>query len=113
MALLQIEYSRLQLSLAARLPSTSWSGAEDGHDAISPVPFARWDLEAPRNGRSQLRARFGSFLQDIDFFDAALFGISIPEAEVMDPQQRLLLEVPKQSTRLILPIEFVVGTVNE
>jgi acyl transferase domain-containing protein len=57
------------------------------------VAHSRWDLEAPRNGRSQLRARFGGFLQGVDHFDAAQFGITIPEAELMDPQQRLLLEV--------------------
>lgn len=79
--------------MAARLPRSDWRTIVGGYDAISVVPFLRWDLEIPRNGRSELRARFGGFLEKIDKFDAALFGISTPEAELMDPQQRLLLEV--------------------
>lgn len=34
----------------------------------------------------------GSYLDEIDLFDAAFFGISPREAELMDPQQRLFLE---------------------
>ncbi len=63
------------------------------------VSHARWDLDAPRNGKSQLRARFGGFLHGVDQFDAAHFGITIPEAELMDPQQRLLLEVSPHPPR--------------
>jgi acyl transferase domain-containing protein len=34
---------------------------------------------------------FGTFLQGVEQFDAAAFGLSGPEALAMDPQHRLLL----------------------
>ena len=64
-----------------------------GCDSIDIVPFSRWDVEMGRTGSSQPRARFGGWLQAIDTFDSAGFGITAPEADLMDPQQRLLLEV--------------------
>ena len=46
----------IHVSLAARLPSPAYcsggSGPAAGHDAISTVPFDRWDLEAARVSES-------------------------------------------------------------
>lgn len=38
-------------------------------------------------------AQMGGYLDDIDSFDAAFFGISASEATAMDPQQRLAMQV--------------------
>lgn len=64
-------------------------------DAITRVPHSRWDVsqQAKSSGMSDsLAPQFGSFLNDVDQFDSALFGIMASEALTMDPQQRLLLQ---------------------
>ena len=59
-----------------------------GDTTFGPVPSSRWDGD-----ELGPRAPVGSFLDDIDRFDAQAFGISPREARELDPQQRLLLEV--------------------
>ena len=64
-------------------------------DAITRVPHSRWDTlqQAKSSGMAgTLAPQFGSFLNDVDQFDSALFGIMASEALTMDPQQRLLLQ---------------------
>ena len=96
----------MQISLAVRLPTNTVCAFDCSEEAISLVPYVRWDLNAPHGGKSHLRARFGSFLEGIDTFDGTYFGISLSEAELMDPQQRLLLEVLNHE---FLPILFILG----
>lgn len=60
---------------------------------LHPETIRKLSMQADKR---RLRARFGGFLSHPDHFDAGLFGISGPEAELMDPQQRLLLEVRTQ-----------------
>ena len=78
-------------------PVSLWQLLYQGVDAIRPVPEDRWDADrfyspkAQQPGRRS--AREAGFLDSIDGFDAAFFGISGRVAEQMDPQQPLLLEV--------------------
>ena len=78
-------------------PSALWELLSNGVDAIREVPAERWraDEVHARAGNTPglIVPRWGGFLEDIDGFDAAFFGISSREAQGMDPQQRLLLEV--------------------
>jgi len=79
----------------ANNPEAFFQLLEDGVDAIREVPPERWPLEAegPDTEGEERALRWGSFLDDVDKFDASFFGISPREAESLDPQQRLLLEV--------------------
>ncbi len=96
----------------SRSPSSEWGVAFPGgypgqialwqficerRSSIGEVPSERWELFD--DGSPEVKAalarttRWGSFLEDIDAFDAEFFEISPSEAAKMDPQQRLLLEV--------------------
>jgi phthiocerol/phenolphthiocerol synthesis type-I polyketide synthase B len=78
-------------------PEALWQFLWDGECAVGEVPSERWlpfDDGSPEVGAALARTtRWGSFLDDIDAFDAEFFEISLREAAKMDPQQRLLLEV--------------------
>ena len=78
-------------------PEALWQLLTQGKDAIREVPADRWSVRAfydpdPRKP-GKLSAFRGGFLNQIDRFDAAFFGMSPREASYLDPQQRLLLEV--------------------
>ena len=51
-----------------------------------------------------MRPRFGGWLDNVAEFDASLFGITAPEAELMDPQQRLVLELAWQVSQVIFKL---------
>ncbi len=78
-------------------PDAFWRLLSGGVDAVKEVPNDRWDKDAysdpDPSTPNKMHAPFGGFLDQVDLFDAAFFGISGREAESMDPQQRLLLEV--------------------
>lgn len=80
----------------ATTPAELWELLDTGVDAIGPVPVNRWDVDRYYSPKSQqpgrMNAREGGFLDEVDSFDAAFFGISARVAEQMDPQQRLLME---------------------
>ena len=78
-------------------PDALWQFLCERRSSIGEVPRERW--ERFDDGSPEVKAalasttRWGSFLHDIDAFDAEFFEISPTEAAKMDPQQRLLLEV--------------------
>lgn len=70
-------------------PDSYWRMLLDGFDAIAKIPPARvWQDDLPQ---------WGGWLDDIDLFDPAAFGISAREAAGIDPQQRLVLEVAAEA----------------
>ncbi|WP_193048599.1 type I polyketide synthase [Mycolicibacterium baixiangningiae] len=80
-----------------RGPEQLWDFLRDGRSAVGEVPPERWapfDDGSPEVAAALARTtRWGSFLSDVDAFDADFFEILPREAAKMDPQQRLLLEV--------------------
>lgn len=91
------------IGMGCRLPGnigTSeqfWQALSEGRCTVTEIPAERWDINAfydpdPRTP-GKMYTRHGSFLSDIDRFDASFFDLSAREATRMDPQQRLLLEV--------------------
>ncbi|MDA2893507.1 acyltransferase domain-containing protein [Mycolicibacterium sp. BiH015] len=82
-------------------PDELWDFLSEGRSAVSEVPPARWSWydDGSAEGAAALAGttRWGSYLSDIDEFDADYFEISPSEADKMDPQQRLLLEVTHEA----------------
>ncbi|MEL6580733.1 MAG: polyketide synthase [Cyanobacteria bacterium J06621_12] len=81
----------------ATSPEAYWKLLRDGVNTVTQVPAERWDIDRyydpDPNTPGQMYTRYGSFLDDVDCFDANFFGISPREAAELDPQQRLLLEI--------------------
>ncbi len=78
-------------------PDDFWDLISRGAITVGDVPPDRWDVDEwydpdpSTPGRTSVKS--ANFLEDVDHFDAAFFGIPPREAERMDPHQRLALEV--------------------
>jgi acyl transferase domain-containing protein/tryptophanase/pimeloyl-ACP methyl ester carboxylesterase len=73
---------------------TLWRNLEAGVSGIREVPADRWDWRRYVQARKgpQYYQRWGGFIDGVDMFDAALFGILPRDAVNIDPQERLFLE---------------------
>jgi rhizoxin synthesis polyketide synthase RhiC len=89
------------VGMAGRFPGAAsvdelWNLLARGIDPIGEIPSTRWlidDYFDPRPAvRGKTNSRWSGLLNDIELFDAGLFGIAPREAQLMDPQHRLLLE---------------------
>ncbi|MFJ4689644.1 beta-ketoacyl synthase N-terminal-like domain-containing protein, partial [Streptomyces sp. NPDC088789] len=84
------------VGIACRLPRADtpeafWQVLRDGHDTVTDFPADRPELHSSPAPRATTRK--GAFLDHVDRFDPAFFGIGPREAAAMDPQQRLMLEL--------------------
>jgi acyl transferase domain-containing protein len=74
-----------------------WRLLDEGRNAIRGVPPDRWNLARYYHGDGtapgSMATRWGGFVDTLQDFDAAFWGIAPREALRMDPQQRWLLEV--------------------
>ncbi|MFC8528827.1 type I polyketide synthase [Nocardia sp. NPDC057227] len=85
------------VGVACRLPGANdpdrfWRLLRDAENSIG-RPSPRRAAADPR-----IAGLTGGFLDEVDRFDAAFFGIAPREAAAMDPQQRLLLELAWEAT---------------
>jgi acyl transferase domain-containing protein/acyl-CoA synthetase (AMP-forming)/AMP-acid ligase II/thioesterase domain-containing protein len=82
-------------------PEAFWRSLRDGVASTRIVPSVRWNVEqfydAVRGTPGKTYTRCGSFIDNVDLFDADFFGITPAEANGLDPQHRLLLEVSWQA----------------
>jgi amino acid adenylation domain-containing protein len=78
-------------------PDAFWRLLTEGVDAIGELPPDRFDrqevYDPDPSAPGRIYSPYGGFLDQVDRFDAAFFGIAPREARRMDPQHRLLLEV--------------------
>lgn len=78
-----------------------WKLLNEGGSTTAEIPANRWDIDATYDPSPEATfksyIRHGSFIDNVDLFDANFFNIPHREAFQLDPQHRLLLEVSWES----------------
>lgn len=73
-----------------------WNNLSNQKDLIKEIPNDHFDyrpwFDPDPDIPNKLYCKWGSFVNDVDKFDASFFNISRREAEMMDPQLRLSLQ---------------------
>lgn len=89
------------IGVAGRYPKARnldelWSNLTQGVDCITEVPPERWSLDgffdAQRGRLGRSYTKWGGFIDGMDEFDPAFFGMTDLDAQIMDPQERLFLQ---------------------
>ncbi|MGN8844968.1 SDR family NAD(P)-dependent oxidoreductase [Niallia sp. HCP3S3_B10] len=89
------------IGVAGRYPMAQdldefWENLKKRKDCVTEIPTDRWDHNMyfnPNKGTiGKTYSRWGSFIGDVDKFDAHFFNILPNEAKFIDPQERLFLE---------------------
>lgn len=76
-----------------------WNNLQEGKWSVSEVPASRWDINQfyhPVYQSGKSISKWGGFLDDIEYFDAAYFGIAAEDAPQVDPLERQFLEASAQ-----------------
>ncbi|MEZ2223844.1 SDR family NAD(P)-dependent oxidoreductase [Rhizobium sp. RCC_161_2] len=99
----------------ADTPEKFWELLVERRVTVGELPAKRWDAynsASPKIAAALSSAtRLGSFLTDIEGFDADFFGMSAREAEFVDPQQRVVLELSWEALeRAGIPPSSLKGT---
>jgi acyl transferase domain-containing protein/acyl-CoA synthetase (AMP-forming)/AMP-acid ligase II/acyl carrier protein/NADP-dependent 3-hydroxy acid dehydrogenase YdfG len=81
----------------ARELGVFWENIKNQTSVIKEIPEDHFDYKPwftkDTNAFDKMYCKWGTFIDDVDKFDAAFFNISPREAKMMDPQLRLLLQV--------------------
>ena len=74
---------------------TFWENLVQAKNVITAIPTQRPSRDAffATDALVDERIQWGGFIQQMDHFDAAFFGVSPEEADSMDPEQRRLLQM--------------------
>lgn len=87
------------IGMSGRFPGSEnlslfWENLVAQKDLITEIPKTRWNWQEYYGDvkDNKTKIKWGSFIDDVECFDAGFFNITPREAELMDPQQRIFLQ---------------------